>query len=100
MLKGEGFGPHSEKHGHRLGKQIASGLPGLARRFVEVAGADRGGAAQPPVLARAATRAPPGANDNRARGKRGPAPAAGPRPWEVEGISRASWFRRKKGGVG
>ena len=90
MLKGEGFGPHSEKYGARLGKQIACGATGLARRFVEEAGA----VARPPPGERGAA----GANDNRPRGKRGPAPAAGPRPWEVEGISRASWFRRKKGG--
>jgi hypothetical protein len=134
MLKGEGFGPHGEKYGHRLGKQIAAGPAGLARRFVEIeqqgrvvgtvfgpdaerefvrraqdeaAGADRGGPTKTPLIARAAARPPPGArvaeagaNDNRPRGKRGPAPAAGPRPWEVEGMSRASWFRRKKGGGG
>lgn len=69
MLKGAGFGPHSEKYGHRLGKQIAAGATGLARRFVpeeESAGVKQA--------------------------------AAGPRPWEAEGVSRATWFRRKKGG--
>jgi len=28
--------------------------------------------------------------------KRGPARFEGVRPWEAEGMSRATWFRRKK----
>jgi hypothetical protein len=119
MLKGDGFGPHSEKHGHRLGKQIAAGPTGLARRIVaagpgglaervgeieqqgRVVGTVFGPDAEREFVRRAQDEAAAaGANDNRPRGKRGPAPAAGPRPWEVEGMSRASWFRRRKGGGG
>ena len=97
-----GFGAHDPKHGARLGKQIASGATGLARRFVtEEEGAGVKEKAMEVFDAGLAERREREAgNDNRPRGKRGPAPMAGPRPWDVEGISRRTWFRRRKGGGG
>jgi hypothetical protein len=98
------FGPHNRKWGPRLDQIQALGRRGgLASQIVDVepaaAGADRGGPTKPPVIARAATRPPPGervseagANDNRKGGR----PGLG-KPWEAEGMSRAAWFRRKKG---
>jgi hypothetical protein len=99
------FGPHSRKYGPRLDQIQALGRRGgLAAQIVEAAGADRGGPTKPPVIARAATRPPPGervaeagANDNR---KVGRPKFAGVRPWAAEGISRAAWFRRRRGGGG
>jgi len=87
MLKGEGFGPHSEKHGSRLGKQIGAGATGLARRFVTV---------EEEPVGSVVGLAEVGRRVQAERGKRGPPP--GERPWEAMGISRRTYFRRKKGG--
>ena len=37
------------------------------------------------------------AKPDKPKGKRGRPKATGQKPWEAEGISRALWYRRKKG---
>jgi hypothetical protein len=87
-----------------LGRLYVEAEAGSAPEVREAAGADRGGPTKTPLIARAATWPPleervaeAGANDNRPR-RVGRPKFEGVRPWEAEGISRASWFRRKKGG--
>jgi hypothetical protein len=78
--------------GHRLPRQRGLGPGNFARRFAP--GDDEPlkafvGRAEKAQAAVAAFGAGPK--------KRGPAPSSG-RPWEAEGISRRTYFRRKKGG--
>jgi len=88
--------------GHRLPRQRELGPGNFARRF----GAAR---AEVEEIVRRVLPGSPSAEvrataervaDASAKKKRGPAPRPGPKPWEAEGISRASYFRRKKGGGG
>jgi hypothetical protein len=84
------FGPHSRKYGPRLDQIQALGRRGgLAAQIVEEAGG-KGPDPRP-----AAAELLPPANSNR---KVGRPKFEGVRPWEAEGMSRAAWFRRKKGG--
>ena len=92
MLKGDGFGPHSDRHGARLRKQIEVGAPGILRRVREVEPA-REGSLERVERAKAALRV---VEVGARKKKRGPARFEGVRPWEAEGMSRATWFRRKK----
>jgi hypothetical protein len=81
------------------------GPPGMARRFVEAAPAppspdrlERAREVLTEASAKVAAKAPEppsGALSPPAKGGR-PAKHAG-KPWEAEGISRALWYRRRKG---
>jgi hypothetical protein len=83
------------------------GPPGLGRLMLgreRAAGAALAASGEKPTLPREPERAdravrPPLAGkgaEGGGRGKRGPPP--GPRPWLALGISRATYWRRKKGG--
>lgn len=87
----------------RLGQQQALGRPGLFRRVrdeepvrVERAAPERLEAARAAIEARPSlygriTAAAAIASEK----KRGRPKAEGERPWEAEGVSRRTWFRRK-----
>lgn len=82
------------------------GPPGLGRLILGRAGAALAASGEKPTPPREPERAdrpvrPPLAGkvaEGGGRGKRGPPP--GPRPWLALGISRATYWRRKKGGGG
>jgi hypothetical protein len=103
MLKGDGFGPSSDRRGPRLRRQVESGLTAMQRRYVDVtpepSGADgrREGRVSPPrsVPAPAGHEHPP----ERVSGPKGGRPGLG-EPWKALGISRAEYFRRRKAGAG
>lgn len=89
MLKGDGFKAHDEKGGHRLGRQVELGPSGLGRRFLA--------AAAPLVIegrvevARRAVAEVEGKKVGRPKAVDGA-------PWKVEGVSKATWYRRRQGG--
>jgi hypothetical protein len=94
------FGPHDRKGGPRLEQIQRLGRGGLARQIVEDRGplpfTDRR-AAEALGFLEDLHRAPAA---EKAEGvNKGGRPGLG-KPWEAEGISRAAWFRRKKGGGG
>lgn len=84
MLKGDGFKAHDEKGGHRLGRQVELGPSGLGRRFLA--------AAAPLVIEGRVEVA------RRAVAEVGRPKAIDGAPWKVEGVSKATWYRRRQGG--
>jgi hypothetical protein len=94
------FGPHSPKGGPRLDEIQGLGRPNLGRRFVEVE--DRGAGDGPrvpsagpgPAVVQVARR---GRVGGKGSGPKGGRPGLGA-PWLALGISRATYWRRKKGG--
>lgn len=94
----------------RLKKQLGLGPTGLQRRFGVVEDEPRAGDAVLATIGSVVGLAELGARvkaanacaaadaAGQAKKKRGPPP--GPRPWLKEGVSRATYFRRKKGGGG
>ena len=90
-----GFKAHDEKHGDRLGRQVALGGVGMARRYVEsgAIGEPERPVAERREVARAAV-----AMATEVR--RGRPSKGGVKPWELEGVSKATWYRRKKAEVG
>jgi hypothetical protein len=97
------FGPHAERRGGRLGQIQRLGRPGLGRLYVEESGARASGAcaetseARPIPTSASTTPEAPAMGARRGRGR---PKFEGVRPWEAAGISRAEYFRRKKGGGG
>ena len=127
MLKGGiGFGAHDVRHGPKLGQSLASGPTGLQRRLElarerereKVAGLRGVGAARDAKAAVVECKLP-----ERKEAEAGPGPdlggtkpasrqlkpAEGKRaahrpvvvgePWVAEGVSRRTWYRRRKGEV-
>jgi hypothetical protein len=126
MLRGDGFGAHHLRHGHRLPRQLELGLgpTGLARRFgaaammdeaerqnrVRMVVGERCGEEDEPVGSPEPPRAAPSPplpashvdkKSNEGVGsRRGRPKTVEGEPWEAEGISRRTWERRRKGGGG
>ena len=118
------FKAHDPGKGARLGQVQALGRPGIGRMIDRLEGTVLSHGVPPvrtaSLAAGAARGARPGAADggpgiSRARGTAIPAPAEGSvvdkvaegkggrpkrvgEPWVAAGVSRATWFRRKKGG--
>jgi hypothetical protein len=113
------FKAHDPRHGHRLEKQIGLGASGAFRQVREMRGTDDGPgdrglfvgtprsspapASVGGVMARRErVQSTSSAGRLQARAKaegknKGGRPGFG-EPWKAEGISRASWFRRRKEG--
>ena len=95
------FGPHSERHGGRLRQIQSLGRRG-GLRFVDGAEPERLPLAKGNQIRKTGDfvhQGPAQATEAPRRG-RGRPKFEGVRPWEAEGISRAEYFRRKKGGGG
>jgi hypothetical protein len=83
-MAGEGFKGHSVAGGRRLPAQVELGPPGLFRQVREVAAV----AVKLTDMDTRGTDTP-----TATRGRRGP---KSDHPWEAAGVSRRTWFRRKK----
>lgn len=134
------FKAHDDRGGARLGRQLALGAVGMARRYEEVVGAavielevlaGRVEAARVALtgvsrglptgsengtersVSERGTGAVSGASDAEVKAlardlveaaepfaKRGRPRIEGERPWELEGVSRRTWFRRRQGSGG
>jgi hypothetical protein len=109
------FKAHDDGRGPRLGRQVRLGPSGMARRFS--ASESEGGVQQQHAGPKTETGAPMTAGERKvaergtgsgeasvkalgaeSTGKRGRPKVEGDRPWEAEGMSRRTWYRRRKEG--
>ena len=105
MKGGIGFGAHDARHGPKLGQSLASGPTGLQRRLELARDREREAAlARRPAVAAKPVVVEPVSSVERIEAEAGTKRAAHrPRvvgePWVAEGLSRAAWYRRRKGGA-
>lgn len=96
-----GFKAHDGGRGPRLGRQVGLGPPGMARRF-GVAGAASESDSRDLEISRLRAevdrlRLAREALASGSTGRRGRPRVEGERPWELAGLSRTEWYRRRKG---
>lgn len=84
------FKSDSDEHGPRLAQIRGTGVPGIMRQIRDVGVGSVAAPRERVERAREALR-----EVERKTGRKGRPRKEGPRPWEIEGVSRTVWYRRK-----